>query len=176
MGKPRNPVSQAKTRDRAGDLGRAFDKLRDSLPTYQSGRKKLTKIETLKLAVIYIDDLANLLVEVERNPSNLDSPDVRLPRRKRRSSSSTTASSPGRSESACADSDCGSPSSSSCVGSQSPVQPEAVSRSISVRPRDNTEKRPALHHVLWLFMNRFRCCGVHDHENEDRVCFDEQRK
>lgn len=96
MGKPRSPPIQAKPRDRAGDLGRAFDKLRDTLPTYQSGRKKLTKIETLKLAAIYISDLAGLLDQVQKDPSNLDSPDVRLQSRKRRTSASSSASTPSR--------------------------------------------------------------------------------
>ena len=95
MGKPRMSSTgslspSGKPRNRSGDLGRAYDHLRDMLPTYQSDRKKLTKIETLKLATIYISDLAGLLDEVKTDPTSALSADVRLTKRSRRNSNSST--------------------------------------------------------------------------------------
>lgn len=59
-------AARLKARARLTRLENGFDGLRNVLPTYQSGRKKLSKIETLKLAKMYIADLGALLHSTER--------------------------------------------------------------------------------------------------------------
>ena len=58
--KKRVPVLKPRSRRSVKSLIKAFDNLRSFIPTYPPG-KKLTKIETLRLAMLYIQDLSNLL-------------------------------------------------------------------------------------------------------------------
>lgn len=59
-------LSPRKSRSRRGmkNLAAAFDSLRSHVPTYPPG-KKLTKIETLRFAMLYIVDLQQILGEAE---------------------------------------------------------------------------------------------------------------
>ena len=63
--KKRNAANDRERR-RMHTVNSAFDQLRDLVPTYPSNRK-LSKIDTLKLACAYIQDLTSLL----RNPASV---------------------------------------------------------------------------------------------------------
>ena len=56
----RRATANARERVRMNDMNQAFDTLRDLIPNYPAGRK-LSKIDTLRLAKAYIKDLADLL-------------------------------------------------------------------------------------------------------------------
>lgn len=60
--KIRRMQANKRERKRMHTVNEAFDDLRDLVPTYPSNRK-LSKIETLRLACAYIQDLAKLLTE-----------------------------------------------------------------------------------------------------------------
>ena len=66
-------AANRRERSRMHTVNAAFDSLRDMVPTYPSNRK-LSKIETLRLACAYISDLAQLL----RNPAAVHGEDVNL--------------------------------------------------------------------------------------------------
>ena len=66
-------AANRRERTRMHTVNSAFDSLREMVPTYPSNRK-LSKIETLRLACAYISDLSQLL----RNPANVHGEDVNL--------------------------------------------------------------------------------------------------
>ena len=66
-------AANRRERTRMHTVNSAFDSLREMVPTYPSNRK-LSKIETLRLACAYISDLSQLL----RNPTNVHGEDVNI--------------------------------------------------------------------------------------------------
>ena len=66
-------AANSRERKRMHTVNGAFDQLRELVPTYPSNRK-LSKIDTLKLACSYIEDLTSLL----RNPAVVHGDDVQL--------------------------------------------------------------------------------------------------
>lgn len=72
--KRRRQAANARERVRMHDINAAFDDLRKVVPTYPTSRK-ISKVDTLRLAAMYIEDLRALLRETE--PSR-QSPDVSL--------------------------------------------------------------------------------------------------
>ncbi len=66
-------AANCRERKRMHTVNSAFDELRELVPTYPTNRK-LSKIDTLRLACAYIEDLTSLL----RNPSVVHGEDVKL--------------------------------------------------------------------------------------------------
>ncbi len=66
-------AANCRERKRMHTVNSAFDELRELVPTYPSNRK-LSKIDTLRLACAYIEDLTALL----RNPGVVHGEDVKL--------------------------------------------------------------------------------------------------
>ena len=66
-------AANSRERKRMHTVNGAFDQLRELVPTYPSNRK-LSKIDTLRLACSYITDLTSLL----RNPAVVHGDDVQL--------------------------------------------------------------------------------------------------
>lgn len=66
-------AANSRERKRMHTVNGAFDQLRELVPTYPSNRK-LSKIDTLRLACSYIEDLTSLL----RNPAVVHGDDVQL--------------------------------------------------------------------------------------------------
>ena len=66
-------AANKRERKRMHTVNSAFDQLRDLVPTYPSNRK-LSKIDTLRLACTYIQDLVSLL----HNTHNIQGEDVQL--------------------------------------------------------------------------------------------------
>lgn len=66
-------AANRRERTRMHTVNSAFDSLRELVPTYPTNRK-LSKIETLRLACAYISDLSQLL----RNPAAVHGEDVNL--------------------------------------------------------------------------------------------------
>ena len=72
--KEKRLAANSRERKRMHTVNSAFDQLRELVPTYPSNRK-LSKIDTLKLACAYINDLTSLL----RSPSSvMHGDDVKL--------------------------------------------------------------------------------------------------
>ena len=71
--KVKRMAANSRERNRMHTVNSAFDQLRELVPTYPSNRK-LSKIDTLKLACSYIEDLTSLL----SNPSVVHGDDVKL--------------------------------------------------------------------------------------------------
>ena len=71
--KMKRVAANSRERRRMHTVNSAFDKLRELVPTYPTNRK-LSKIDTLRLACAYIEDLTALL----RNPSVVHGEDVKL--------------------------------------------------------------------------------------------------
>ena len=74
--KMKRVAANSRERKRMHTVNSAFDQLRELVPTYPSNRK-LSKIDTLRLACTYIQDLVSLLQTIqnhsENNPSPFDS-------------------------------------------------------------------------------------------------------
>lgn len=70
----RRDKANARERVRMNDINAAFDSLRSVVPTYPTSRK-MSKVDTLRLAAMYITDLKALLRETEQSRH---SPDVTL--------------------------------------------------------------------------------------------------
>lgn len=66
-------AANSRERKRMHTVNSAFDQLRELVPTYPSNRK-LSKIDTLRLACAYIEDLTSLV----RNPQVVQGDDVKL--------------------------------------------------------------------------------------------------
>lgn len=65
----RRATANARERVRMNDMNEAFDLLRNLIPNYPAGRK-LSKIDTLRLAKAYIKDLAELLQDESVRPGD----------------------------------------------------------------------------------------------------------
>lgn len=65
----RRATANARERVRMNDMNDAFDSLRNLIPNYPAGRK-LSKIDTLRLAKAYINDLAELLRDESVRPGD----------------------------------------------------------------------------------------------------------